>query len=189
MVAPGWGDAVTARAGFCMLVAGSALVFASPTRAQDVGACQQALLTYRQSVGVLMQNASDVPAALHGRAALADEEADARAKCSAVQEYYATIDMTREDIDLSLGQSGTRLQERDGRCCAACEVSIRDRSRRYSYEAAETGMLSFLKRARADAEELCKDYKRVMGRVYRAKLLMESIGGTSSDQSRQALRL
>lgn len=165
----------------CFVLAVSVLGVATPAMAQDIGMCQQALLIYRQAVGAVIQKASDIPAALQARADLADEEAVARTKCSGLPQYYGTIDVTREDIDLSLGQAvpacKTAMDAAAPHVRSAFEIGrsgARD-------EAAGTKTLVFLRKARADAEGPCKDYQGVLGRILRAELLMESIGGSAQN--------
>ncbi|RYG36748.1 MAG: hypothetical protein EON93_04635 [Burkholderiales bacterium] len=163
------------------LLASSMLALAAPALAQDVGVCQQALLIYRQGVGEVMQKAPDVTAALQGRADLADEEAAARTKCNGIPQFYATIDVTREDIDLALGSKVPA-------CRAAIEAAAPHVQSAFEIarsgsqnEAAGSKILAALMKARANAEAPCKDYIGVSGRILRAENMMIASGATRAN--------
>lgn len=161
---------------FILAVLASAI--AAPALAQDAAACQKAIIAYRQASGAVMQKAADIAGALEARADLADEEAAARSVCDRIPQLYPNIDVTREDIDLALGRAVPA-------CSAAIEAAAphvkaaMDIARSgHQDPAAGSKMLIFLRKARADAEEPCKEYKGVLGRILRAENLMIGIGGS-----------
>jgi hypothetical protein len=160
------------------IVAVLAIAAAAPALAQDATACQKAIITYRQAAGAVMQKAADIPGALEARANLADEEAAARSACDRIPQLYANIDVTREDIDLALGRGvpacSAAIEAAAPHVKAAMEIA-RSGGRD---PAAGSKMLIFLGKARADAEEPCKNYKGVLGRILRAENMMRGIGGS-----------
>lgn len=158
----------------CALLVACAIAFARPALAQDVTACQQSIMAYRQAAGAVMQKSADVSAALQARADLKDEEAAARTACERIPQLAPNIDITREDIDLALGRGvpacKAAIEAAAPHVKAAAEIA------RGSDATMGAKILVFLTKARADAEEPCKDYKGVLGRILRAENMMYGIG-------------
>lgn len=158
----------------CALVVAGAAALAGPATAQDAAACQQSIVVYRQAAGAVMQKAADVPVALQARADLTDEEAAARKACERIPQFAPNIDVTREDIDLVLGRAvpacKAAIEAAAPHVKAAMEIA------RGSDASMGSKMLIFVTKARADAEEPCKDYKGVLGRILRAENMLLGIG-------------
>lgn len=151
---------------------GLTLAVGAPAFAQTVGeVCEARKREFREAAVAVSQQAANVAAALEVRAALAPQEAAAREKCSAGG-YYATaaIDVTKEDLDIALA-----------RHVLACNAFIAQASPYVSTAPQGRGdpakakvMAETLFRLRGEAEQPCKDYPGVMGRMYRAELLLQS---------------
>ena len=164
------------RLSICVCLIACATVSAGPALAQDAAACQQSIVAYRQAAGAVMRKFADIPVALQARADLADEEAAARSACERIPQLAPNIDVTREDIDLALGQAvpACRLAIE----AAAPHVESAMKIARSRDPEMGSKLFSFLRKARTDAEEPCKDYKGVLGRILRAENMLIGIGAT-----------
>jgi len=117
------------------------------------------------------QQASDTAGALAARAALAPKEAAAREKCASGGLAWTTpIDVSKEDLDIALAHH-----------VPACKAFIEQASPIVSTAPQGRGdpqkskvLAETLAGIRGEAEAPCKDYPGVMGRMYRAQLLLES---------------
>jgi hypothetical protein len=170
-------EIVMIRLSICVLLVACATALAGPALAQDAAACQQSIMAYRQAAGAVMQKSADIPGALQARADLADEEAAARSACQRIPQLAPNIDVTREDIDLALGRAvpacRTAIETAAPHVKSAMEIA---RSRD---PVMGSKLLSFLKKARTDAEEPCKGYQGVLGRILRAENMVIGIGATA----------
>lgn len=149
-----------------------ALGVVAPAQGQTVeDKCKELTQEFRVAAVAVSQLAADVPAALEARAGLAPKESAAREKCGVGGFYYTVpIDIVKEDLDIALA-----------RHVPACSAFIQQASPYVSTAPQGRGdpekakvMAETLLRIRGEAEEPCKDYKGVMGRMYRAELLLYS---------------
>lgn len=155
-------------AGLLVLVVG----LSAPAFAQTVGdRCKELTQEFRLAGVPVAQMASDVAGALAARAELAPKEAAAREKCAPGGLYWTTpIDVSKEDLDIALA-----------RHVPACKAFIEQASPIVSTAPQGRGdpqkskvLAETLAGIRGEAETPCKDYPGVMGRMYRAQLLLES---------------
>lgn len=144
----------------------------APAFAQTIGeVCEARKKEFREGAVAVSQQAADVAGALEARAGLKPKETAAREKCDAGG-YYATvaIDITKEDLDIALA-----------RHVPACDAFIQQAAPIVSTAPQGRGdpqkskvLAETLFRLRGEAEQPCKDYPGVMGRMYRAELLLLS---------------
>jgi hypothetical protein len=153
------------------------IVFALPAQAQDAAACQAAGMAHRQAVMAVAQQARDVAAALTARAGLAETEAAARTACDRIPQLYGRIDITKEDLDLTLGAAVPACKTAID--AAAPHVQSAGQLARGGDKELASKVLGFLKKARADAEAPCKDYPGVLGRILRAENMMIAVGSAN----------
>jgi hypothetical protein len=147
-----------------------AMALAAPAFAQTAGeTCQKLTQEFRAAGVPVSQQAVDVAAALEARAALAPKEAAAREGCKpGGYDWIVPIEMTKEDLDIALG-----------RAVPGCKAFI-DQASPYVSSAQHARsdpqkalmMIDALVRLRSEAAEPCRDYPGVMGRMYRAELMM-----------------
>lgn len=137
----------------------------------DSASCQARINSFRAGAVDVSKQAADVPGALAARGRLSMLEGLARDECTPLG-FQATvpIEMTKEDLDLALGQR-----------VPACKVFI-DRAMPFVTTAHQArgdtekaaAMVNSLNGIRAEAAEGCADYPGVMGRMYRAELVLMS---------------
>lgn len=151
--------------------------FALPAQAQDASACQAAGAVHRQAAMAVGQQANDVAAALTARAGLAEKEAAARQACASIPQLSGGIDVTKENLDLTLGAQAPACKAAID--AAAPHVQSAGQIARAQDKAMASKLLGFLTKARADAETPCRDYPGVLGRILRAENMMIAVGGAN----------
>jgi hypothetical protein len=156
-------------------LAAAMLLLALPAQAQDAAACRAAATAHRQAAVAVAQQAKDVAAALVARAGLAEQEAAARTACDRIPQIYGSIDVTKEDVDLTLGAAVPACKTAID--AAAPHVQSAGQIARTGDKEMASKLLGFLTKARADAEIPCKDYPGVLGRILRAENMMGAIKG------------
>jgi hypothetical protein len=142
-------------------------------RAQDAPACEAAISAYRQAAVAVAKQAPNVSVALVARAGLVEEEATARTACEQLPKLSPYIDLTKEDLDLTLAAAIPACKA--AMDAAAPHVKLAMSKPRDPKVANQ--VLDLLLASRKAAEEPCKDYPGVLYRLLRAESVMVGIGG------------
>ena len=162
-----------ARISFMALLAALPALAPLSAQAQDAPACEAAITAYRQAAVAVAREAPNVSTALVARAGLIDEEAAARIACEKLPQLSPYIDMTKEDLDLTLGAAIPA-------CKAAMDAAaphVKSAMSKLKDPAMANKVLDLLLASRKAAEEPCKDYLGVLSRLLRAENVMIGVGG------------